>query len=694
MQKLIVYSGALACALGATSLSAQETQRPETFELEQVTVEASLSNVAKEYQSKSISIINPVNLNKHSTSGDVQSVLSWTPSIEYSRSGGINGQLSFRGQNSNNGRSLNLVDGVRLSGRSTLEFNLIDPNSLESVEVIRGSGSSLYGSGGMNGVINLQSRRYRGDITKPFSLGLKVRNVGYAGVNDGFSSRVEAIGGGNGFDVLLGLSNRTGGDYDTPEGRVRNSRYRHIGADLNLGYTHNDTRYYLQARYNRATTHRGGGLGGAPGSHGNKKLMKESPISEYYVKLGLETSTSFADMLDAFLYYREYDTDIHIETPKARVHQKVYNTQIVGGAARFISNIGNHELGYGIDFQSSIWHTPKVKKTTPKATNISKIEVLDRPWDTTNIGVYIKDDYFATDRLMLSGSLRYDYFYNKIGKRRATGERPETSLALDNASSSDKHVFTGSLGGVYFLNDNFSVAANISHNFKAAQPSQMMQATPAGTGDNPTIPNPGLSNETSQTYELGLRYSDANSFVGLTGFYTKYKDMISLVNVAGGKRQYQNTGKAYITGLELEGTHIYDKWNLYYSAAYIYGQNQTKNKPLSYIAPFNAKVALGYDTEYAEFGIKQRLYIGKNRIDEAAERKTASYGMTDLYADIKLNRFIPGAKDMYLTVGVDNVFDKRGVNPTTYEDIKHNITKTNPLLEPGRNVYVKFRHDY
>lgn len=684
MKKFLICSSILATILYA-----------EKIELEEISVEVSLSNVAKEYQSKSISIINEKNLNKHSTSGDIQSVLSWVPSIEYSRSGGINGQLSFRGQNSNNARSLNLIDGARYSGRTTLEFNLIDPNSLEAVEIIRGLGSSLYGSGGMNGVINLKSRKYKGDINKPFSMEAKVRNLGYSSVNNGFNSRVEALGGGDGFDVLLGLSNRIGNDYDTPDGKIENSKYEHLGVDLNLGYTHNDTRYYLQGRYNKATTHRGGGLGGAPGSFGNKKLMKEDPIEEYYIRLGFETSTSFADKVDTFIYYREFDTDIHIKTPKARVHQKVYNTQMVGGASRFISTIGNHELGYGIDFLSSIWHTPKVKNTTVLANNKTKVEVLDRPWDMTNIGVHLKDDYFATDNLMLSGALRYDYFYSKIGKRRASKERPETSKALDNASSKTENVLTGSIGAVYFLNENFSLAANISHNFKAAQPSQMMQATPAGTGDNPTIPNPDLSNETSQTYELGLRYSDANSFVGLTGFYTKYDDMINLVNLPNlGKKQYQNVGSAYITGVELDGSHMFDKLNLYYSAAYIYGQNQTKDKPLSYIAPFNAKIALSYDTEFAEFGIKERIYIGKNRIDDSTERKTGSYAMTDIYADIKLNKFFSGADDMYLTVGIDNLFDKKGVNPTTYEDIKNPISKTNPLLEPGRSFYVKFRYDY
>ncbi|WP_186302464.1 TonB-dependent receptor plug domain-containing protein, partial [Campylobacter coli] len=95
--------------------------------------------------------------------------------IMYSRSGGVGGQLSVRGMNSNNSRSIIAIDGVRVTGRSTLELNMIDPNSLEGIEVIRGSASSLYGSNAINGVINFKTRRYEGDVNQPFKMDAKIR---------------------------------------------------------------------------------------------------------------------------------------------------------------------------------------------------------------------------------------------------------------------------------------------------------------------------------------------------------------------------------------------------------------------------------------------------------------------------------------------------------------------------------------
>lgn len=122
-----------------------------------VRAQAAMSELPLELQSKPISIIDSRDLLTKST-GNIQSVLESVPGIVYSRSGGINGQISFRGQNSNYQRSIVMIDGVRFSGRSTLEFNTLDPYAFGSIEVIRGAASSLWGSDAQNGVINFRSR--------------------------------------------------------------------------------------------------------------------------------------------------------------------------------------------------------------------------------------------------------------------------------------------------------------------------------------------------------------------------------------------------------------------------------------------------------------------------------------------------------------------------------------------------------
>ena len=50
---------------------------------------------------------------------------------------------------------------------------------------------------------------------------------------------------------------------------------------------------------------------------------------------------------------------------------------------------------------------------------------------------------------------------------------------------------------------------------------------------------------------------------------------------------------------------------------------------------------------------------------------------------------------MELTLGVENIFNKRGVNPAAIEDITVPKSKiTNPLIEPGTNFFVKYGYRY
>ncbi|PMN69101.1 outer membrane vitamin B12 receptor BtuB [Enterovibrio norvegicus] len=86
--------------------------------------------------------------------------LKTLPGIEIGQSGG-RGQLAsifLRGTNSNH--VLVMVDGVRLPRTmlGTIDFNMLPLNTVERIEVIRGSGATVYGSDAIGGVINIITR--------------------------------------------------------------------------------------------------------------------------------------------------------------------------------------------------------------------------------------------------------------------------------------------------------------------------------------------------------------------------------------------------------------------------------------------------------------------------------------------------------------------------------------------------------
>lgn len=82
------------------------------------------------------------------------------PGIEFSKHGGQD-QLSYRGFSGNS--LLFLIDGELIpSGDvSTVEFENINPDNIERVEIIRGAASALYGSNALAGVVNIITKSSR-----------------------------------------------------------------------------------------------------------------------------------------------------------------------------------------------------------------------------------------------------------------------------------------------------------------------------------------------------------------------------------------------------------------------------------------------------------------------------------------------------------------------------------------------------
>lgn len=654
-----------------------------------------------EYQSKmptkSVSLIGEKQLLQSSSgSGGIQSILENVPGITYARTSGLGGNINIRGQNTRNSRSIIAIDGVRVSGRSELEFDMIDPLALQSIEIIRGAASSMYGSNAMNGVINFKTRRYMGDVSAPFKMQAKIRGLEYTSVNNGFGGRAEVLGGGDGWDILVGLTRRNAKDFRTPSGVAKESKYRSLGTDFNVGYTKDDIRYYVSGKYHKLNNHEASGLFSRPGSSYGF-TMSEDPLVESYLKIGLEAydlRKAFADKLDWYSYWRRYNTDIYTRQPNGEDHhRKVYNNNYIGGRLNLDTKINAHLLSYGIDVWSSISSTPLKDITihpNPKVTTTS------RPTYQVAIAPYIKDDYYINDSWILSGSLRYDYYKMKIGKEKSTVEKNdktgETTKFLDSHSSDTSGALTGSLGATYLMSDKFSLHTNISQNFKSQGTSGMF---PNLGGSIKTIANLDLGPEYGQTYEIGGKFTDKNHYSSLVFYRTNYKDMIANKRIDATTQQLQNIGEAYVQGIELESTHRFlEHWNLRVVGAYTYGQDKTANKPLAYITPFSGSLSLGYDFIWGSLNWVQRAYLGKNRIDNTQEKKTKSYTMSDVKAVVNLGYFKKDLKDMEMIVGVENLLNTKGRNPATQENINFSRALTNPLLEPGINGFMKFAYKY
>lgn len=498
-------------------------------------------NYQQELPSKTVSIINKNKLlESGSGTGGVLSVLENVPGATYDRSNGLGGTLVMRGMSTRNDRTIVAIDGVKIEGRPVLEFHLIDPNSIDAIEVIRGAASSMYGSNAMNGVINFKTRQWGGNINAPFSLEAKIRAIEYASVNNGVAIRGELLGGGDGFDVLIGVQGRRGDNFRTPEGVVKASNYSTWGVDFNLGYTHSNIRYYTQGRYQRVRSHEASYVYNRPGTAFGL-YMAELPLQEIFIKAGLQAYNPgiFADKLEAYIFYNRYDTDIETDTTNLnnngngsnggkRQHIFVYNSSYVGAKVNFDKNIASNAISYGLDIWSVIAATPN--RTQDKSTGT--ITTSSRDNYQIQIAPYIKDDWSILDSLILSAALRYDYLITIIGSKRYTSEDSSISSFLDNNKLTHQGAVTGNLGIVYYINDMFSIVANASNNFKSPGTNGLFPT-------NNTEPNHNLKPEYAQTYEIGARFHDDNNYASLVAYYTNYINMIQSITLGGGQQWKQ-----------------------------------------------------------------------------------------------------------------------------------------------------------
>jgi iron complex outermembrane recepter protein len=124
-------------------------------------------------------------------------LLQLAPSVDLRQRapGGVQADLSIRG--SSFGQTLVLVDGIRVNDAQTGHHNLDLPmplDAVERIEVLRGSGSTLYGADAVGGVVNLVTKKPE---TSEFRIGSALGNFGVnqqrisaSWVTDGFSEQL------------------------------------------------------------------------------------------------------------------------------------------------------------------------------------------------------------------------------------------------------------------------------------------------------------------------------------------------------------------------------------------------------------------------------------------------------------------------------------------------------------------------
>ncbi|CAL2074521.1 TonB-dependent receptor plug domain-containing protein [Tenacibaculum sp. 190524A02b] len=247
MRKKVLCLSVLTSML-ALNVNAQEKEQ-ETIKLDEVVVSDSKFKLKKENSGKVIHKITTETIEKNSGK-TVVDLINSVAGIE------INGNTSSPGQNLGifvrggvTKEVVVLIDGVQVGNPAVIsggfDLRLLDLNDVESIEIVKGAASTLYGTGAVTAVINITLKQAKsGKANAALSL--------FGGTNNNQETRngtvIQSAANVNGkikdFDYLVNFSSfdaRGVSAVKSEKGEAFNDDpFQRIATNIKLGYKFND----------------------------------------------------------------------------------------------------------------------------------------------------------------------------------------------------------------------------------------------------------------------------------------------------------------------------------------------------------------------------------------------------------------------------------------------------------------------
>jgi len=518
-------------------------------ELEEVVVTASRTRQRLFDSPASLSVINEEELAR-ATVPSLADMLRDVPGVQVTDSGqpGL-GRIRIRGEESR--RTAILVNGQEITDHYEVGTPLtLHPAMVERIEVMRGSGSVLYGSRALSGVVNFLTRK---GGTQPLQATLE---GGYDSATEGYNSFASVYGYIDGFEYRVAGTKSDYGDRVTPQGRMHNTAYDSDSVYFYTGRAFGDHRLeYTYEEYQSSSE-----------VYVEEEVKTAYPLTDFYIesprrdrdKHGVfyswEVDNSWLQSLSANAYQQTNKRHFYTFTETVWYSRDINNYSRLNTEGALIQMnfqpLAKHQLIAGLQYLhddvDQTRHVDTVSWTPPIA--VSGIEVLRDKASIDTWAVFVQDQWEIGDRLAATAGVRQYYVDSKLDYS------DRESLRAGGLGSDEKLI--AALGLVWSVSDTLHLRANVAQGY--VYPSLTQLATGAYAGSNFVHPDAGLDPETSINYELGLRVQrrdlilDSAIFLSRSDDYIHHLPCVAADSCPGGRdRRYQNVGKSKAHGIEL-----------------------------------------------------------------------------------------------------------------------------------------------
>ncbi len=582
-----------------------------------------------------------------------------------------------------------VIDGVPVFER-TGKVN-IDMDNIESIRVIKGGASYLFGDDALSGAVIITTKRgakynniYGAAEAGSFGYQKYVARAGYA--NDDLSFHIQA-------SERKADGYHENGDYDTKYLNGKLQYYIDDTSDISLGM-----------EYSQREKDSHGTVGGVTEASENPESIYNGyqPSRDYARMFDVDLFKLFATyakdfgaqsnlLLNAYMYT---DTTDFVSAPQTKdengtlspdfgdddyVYDNHYEQIQRGLKGEFRTSFESSAALLGVDLRMNQYDN-KVTYRVGQRLTYRPPHAYSQPGDfksddTTDENVYAvygEYKYAFTDALSVTGNLRYDSI------------NLDYEDSMSNNFDKNFEVYSYRLGSTYLLGSSDALFVNFSTGFRAPTVTQLYAGEVSTYGS--TISNPDLEPEHANNYEIGVRGVKSGINYEASLFWIDRQDFIMKTSGNYGdtddEDMWDNVGGAVHRGAELAiNGPLGDAFS--FSMAYTYldayytdyknfgidldgnpnGSNVTvfdvTDNRIPRTSPHTFDLVLEYQPNnslsfMAEINARSSYYA-----DDLNEIEIAGHGTLNLMGTYRTKI---SSADMELFARVDNVFDKQYYN--------------------------------
>jgi hemoglobin/transferrin/lactoferrin receptor protein len=557
-------------------------------------------------------------------------------------------------------QTLLLLDGIRLNNSTyrygpNQYFNTIDVQNIDRIEVLRGGGSTLYGSDALGGAIQVLTRTpefsMAGRQWKPaFFAKYTSHDMEKSGRAElGFSGKKTAFSGGFTYRDFGDL--QAGGNL----GKEGPSSYEELAGDFK-GLFKLGSRSILTLAYNGVFQSEVGRFDQV--AQRGYALYQFNPQNRQmgYARLQTGTRNPWLDrlILTASLQHSLEGRERQREG-SALFQYEEDEVATIGLIAEVHSRFSERwKAVSGIEFYGDRVGSFAVDTDTETGAETLRRGLYPDDSRAGSLAVFTSHN-FRFRKFSINTGARYNFFALDI-KDPLFGDAKITPQAVVGNVSVRRALSTG-----------HALTASVNTGFRAPNVNDL--STFGSFDSGVEVPVATLSPEKSLTAELGYKMDRKALAVGLALFRTQLFDLIDRVpstylgqDTHQGERVYAkaNVDRALLWGLEADAVLKMSRhFSLFGNLTYIYGQNTSGDEPMRRIPPLNGGLALTYQSEKGWYGqaewraaaTQTRLSSGDRDDHRIAEGGTPGWNVTNLKAGYR-RRFLQ------FNAGLQNVFNE------------------------------------